>query len=99
MNPPICRQSTQSLEASLDQRLHESLHHSAEREQRFLTEAQQEVACLKSQIQRQTQNMVQMASESSSTGKTLAGRKKDEDVEQFKEELQEHYERNFAREV
>ena len=39
----LCIQSTQSLEASLDQRDHESLHH-AEREQRFVTEAQQEIA-------------------------------------------------------
>ena len=67
----LCKQSAQSLEASLDQRVHESLHHSAERKQRFVTEAQREIAFLKNQIQQQTQSMVQM----------------DEEVKQFKDEL------------
>ena len=34
----LCRQSAQSLGASLGQKVHESLHDSAEQEQRFLTE-------------------------------------------------------------
>ena len=46
----LCRQFGQSLEASLDQKDHESLHDSAEREQRFVTEAQREIAFLKNQI-------------------------------------------------
>ena len=39
----LCGNFAQSLEASLDQIVHESVHHSAEREQRFLTETQQKL--------------------------------------------------------
>ena len=63
-----------------------SLHHSAERGQQFLTEAQQEIAFLKNQTQQQTRNMVQMAQESWSVLQ-----KKDEEVEQFKGEFQQSY--------
>ena len=53
-------------------------------------EMQQEIAFPKNQIQQQTQNMVQMAQESSSVLQ-----KKDEKVEQFKKELQQSHTDNL----